>query len=65
MREFAEKENLFIGSLRYGPLNIENSHLSYIFMSTLFRQFHFLTELWHLLNVSAVVGHGAVFLFPK
>ena len=53
--------------LRYGPLNIENSHLSHIFMSTLFRErlMHlplilFLTELWHLLDVSAVEGHGAV-----
>ena len=51
----------------YGPLNIENSHLSHVFMSTLFRGkkctfplISFLTELWHLLDVSAVVGHGAV-----
>ena len=51
--------------LRYGPLNIENSHLSHIFMSTLFRERLMqlpliLTELWHLLDVSAVAGHGAL-----
>ena len=48
-------------------MNIENSHLSHIFMSTLFRErlmhlplISFLTELWHLLDVSAVAGHGEV-----
>ena len=48
-------------------MNIENSHLSHIFMSTLFRErlMHLpliscLTELWHLLDVSAVAGYGAV-----
>ena len=49
-------------------MNIENSHLSHIFMSTLFRErlimhlplISFLTELWHLLDASAVVGHDAV-----
>ena len=44
-------------------MNIENSHL--IFMSALVRErlyplILFLTELWHLLDVSAVAGHGAV-----
>ena len=49
------------------PLNIENSHLRHIFMSTLFRErliqlpFGFiLTEIWHLLDVSAMAGHAAV-----
>ena len=48
-------------------MNIENNHLGHIFMSTLFRKrlmhlplISFLTELWHLLDVSAVAGHGAV-----
>ena len=48
-------------------MNIENNHLGHIFVSTLFREklmhlpFDFiLTELWHLLDLSAVVGHGAV-----
>ena len=29
---------LFIYFLSYGPLNIENIHLSHIFMSTLFKK---------------------------
>ena len=48
-------------------MNIENSHLSHIFMLSLFRErlmhlplISFLTELWHLLDVSAVAGHVAV-----
>ena len=48
-------------------MNIKSSHLSHIFMSTLFRErlmhiplISFLTELWHLLDVSAVAGYGAV-----
>ena len=48
-------------------MNIENSYLSHIFISTLFKErlmhlplISFLTELWHLLDVSAVAGHGAV-----
>ena len=48
-------------------MNIENSHLSHIFMSTLYWErlmylplISFLTELWHLLDVSAVTEHGAV-----
>ena len=47
-------------------MNIENSHLCHIFLSTLFRErlmhlrlISFLTELWHLFDVSAVAGHGA------
>ena len=62
-----KRELWFTCFLRDGPLNIENSHLSYIFMSALFRKrllhlplISFLTELWHLLDVSAVAGHGAV-----
>ena len=49
------------------PLNIENSHLSHIFMSTLFRErlmhlpFDFIfSQIWHFLDVSAVARHGAV-----
>ena len=60
-------EECFTCFLRCGPLNIENSHLSHIFMSTLFRErlmhlslISFLIELWHLLDVSAVVGHSGV-----
>ena len=48
-------------------MNIETSHLSHLFISTLFRErlmhlplISFLTELWHLVDVSAVVGHGAL-----
>ena len=48
-------------------MNIKNSHLSHIFMSTLFRErlmhiplISFLTKLWHLLDVSVVAGYGAV-----
>ena len=48
-------------------MNIENSCLSHVFMSTLFRErlmhlplISFLTELWHLFDVSAVAGHGAM-----
>ena len=44
--------------LSYDPLNIENSYLSHIFMSALFRErlmhlpkISFLTELWHMLDV--------------
>ena len=51
----------------YDPLNVENNHLSHIFMSALFRErlmhlplISFLTEIWHLLDVSAVAEHGAV-----
>ena len=67
MRGSAVNKNCNSGLQSYGPLNIENSHLSHIFMSALFRErlmhlprISFLTELWHLLDVSAVVGHGAV-----
>ena len=48
-------------------MNIESSHLNHTFMSTLFRErlmhlplISFLTEFRHLLDVSAVAGHGAV-----
>ena len=48
-------------------MNTENSHLSHIFMSNLFRErlmhlpfISFLTELWHLLDISSQEGHGAV-----
>ena len=70
MRGSAENENCKSGILSffsYGLLNIENSQLSHIFMSALFRErlmhrplVSFLTVLWHLLDVSAVAGHGTV-----
>ena len=50
-----------------GTLNIEKIHLSHISVATLFRErlmhlplISFLTELCHLLDISAVAGHGAV-----
>ena len=52
----------------YGPLNTKNiSVISVIYLfpicnlktiCDIFLKLNLLTELWHLLNVSAVVGHG-------
>ena len=47
-------------------MNIENSHLSHIVISILCKErlmhlpFDFIFELWDLLDVNAVAGHGAV-----
>ena len=44
-----------------GPLNIETSYLSHIFMSTLFRErLMHVSLISFLLDVSAVAGHGTV-----